>query len=143
MSLPIPTIIESPFAGDIGHNRDYLHRALLDSLARGEAPFASHGFYPFFLNDDAAADRDLGIRCGYAWLRLAFRQVFYTDLGWSSGMIDALRFTFAGEDVEIYCRALDGVVQPPSFEQVEEFMDHSQYLDFTEWCVEESEGAVA
>jgi hypothetical protein len=76
-------IIESPFAGDLERNARYL-----DSLRRGEAPFASHGLYtrPGVLRDADPAEREQGIRAGFAFRRVAARTVFYTDLGISEGM---------------------------------------------------------
>jgi hypothetical protein len=44
-------IIESPYAGDPDGNLAYARAALADSLARGEAPFASHLLYPQVLDD--------------------------------------------------------------------------------------------
>ena len=79
-------IIESPYAGDINKNVRYLQRALRHSLDLGEAPFASHGFYPFVLDETNPKERDLGIKAGFAWGRVAEAVVFYTDLGWSPGM---------------------------------------------------------
>lgn len=90
-------IIESPFAGDLERNARYLDACLLDSLRRGEAPFASHGLYtrPGVLRDSELAERELGIHAGFAFRRVAARTVVYTDLGISEGMklgiADALR----------------------------------------------------
>lgn len=90
-------IIESPFAGDLERNARYLDACLLDSLRRGEAPFASHGLYtrPGVLRDADPAERELGIQAGFAFRRVASLTVVYTDLGISSGMqkgiTDALR----------------------------------------------------
>lgn len=85
-----PVILESPYAGDIARNLDYLRRALRDSLDRGEAPFASHAIYPGALNDTIPEERAKGITAGYAWWPHAEKIIFYTDLGWSTGMRDAL-----------------------------------------------------
>lgn len=66
-------IVESPFAGatpdDRLANRVFLAAALRDCLARGEAPFASHGLYtlPGVLDDDRPDERKLGIEAGLAW----------------------------------------------------------------------------
>lgn len=84
-------IIESPYAGAIEINLAYLRECISDSLSRGEAPFASHGFYPGALDDNNPTDRDLGIRAGYAWWKAAKLIAFYTDLGWSPGMERALK----------------------------------------------------
>lgn len=81
-------IIESPFAGDLERHARYLDACLLDSLRRGEAPFASHGLYtrPGVLRDAEPAERELGIRAGFAFRRVASLTVVYADLGISSGM---------------------------------------------------------
>jgi hypothetical protein len=69
-------------------NARYLDAALLDCLRRGEAPFASHGLYtrPGVLDDLKPQERDLGIRAGFEWRRVADATVFYIDLGMSEGM---------------------------------------------------------
>jgi len=66
----------------------YLRAAMADCLARGEAPFASHGLYtqPGVLRDDVPVERARGIEAGLAWGRAADRTVVYTDLGISKGM---------------------------------------------------------
>jgi len=83
-------IIESPYAGDVTANLIYARRALADSLARGEAPFASHLLYPQVLDDSIYTERDLGITCGWAWAEWSDVIVFYIDYGMSSGMQRAL-----------------------------------------------------
>jgi hypothetical protein len=83
-------ILESPFAGsNLNRNLTYARRALRHSLARGEAPIASHLLYPQALNENNQAERIWGIEAGLAWLAVADLQVFYIDYGRSPGMIDA------------------------------------------------------
>lgn len=97
MSISFPTdpqhawrvMVESPFANKGALGVRYLYACLRDCLNRGEAPFASHGFYTQFLNDTIPTHRELGIACGYRWGMVADLIVFYTDLGWSHGMIEA------------------------------------------------------
>ena len=86
-------IIESPYAGDIELNTRYLRAAMADSLARGEAPYASHGLYtqPGVLRDDVPEERKKGIEAGYAWAEVADAIAFYIDLGMSDGMQKARR----------------------------------------------------
>lgn len=112
---PVPVIIESPFAGDtdaeIERNLAYLRACMADSFRRGEAPFASHGLYtqPGVLRDADPAERELGIRAGFAWRRRAARTVFYIDLGISNGMqlgLDDAR-DLVWQDIEF--RQLGGV----------------------------------
>lgn len=83
-------VIESPYAGDVERNVAYARAAMKDSLARGEAPLASHLLYPGVLDDGIGNERALGIAAG---LRLGSRcdsVAFYVDLGWSGGMRSAL-----------------------------------------------------
>jgi hypothetical protein len=82
----IPVILESPYAGDLEGNRAYLHACIRDSLKRGEAPFASHGLYTQVLDDTVPAEREMGIKAGFAWRMRAVKTVVYTDRGLSSGM---------------------------------------------------------
>lgn len=81
-------IIESPYAGDVEQNVRYAKAAMRDCLARGEAPLASHLLYtqPGILDDLVPEEREQGIAAGLAWRHVAEVAVFYTDLGWSSGM---------------------------------------------------------
>lgn len=81
-------IIESPYAGDVAGNTAYARACVRDSLARGEAPIASHLLYtqPGILDDDVAAERSWGIKAGLAWVDVAAAGVFYLDRGWSGGM---------------------------------------------------------
>ena len=95
-------IIESPFAGDVEKNVAYAKRAMIDSLRRGEAPFASHLLYPQVLNDDDPAERALGINAGFAWGMRADLVAVYADLGISQGMsLGIERATRAGLPYEI------------------------------------------
>lgn len=100
-------IIESPYAGAIEANRAYLWRCIRDSLAQGEAPFASHGLYPGPLNEGLSSDRLLGIMAGFAWWPGADEIIFYLDLGWSRGMRAALGKA-RGEAKRHSFRLLDG-----------------------------------
>ncbi len=72
-------------------NHDYALRCCRDSLARDEAPYASHVFFdqPGLLDDADAAQRALGMACGREWSRQATLHAFYLDRGWSSGMLAA------------------------------------------------------
>jgi hypothetical protein len=81
-------IIESPYAGDVAANVDYARRCVRDSLARGEAPIASHLLYtqPNILDDGIASERQWGIDAGLAWHRVADLAAVYTDRGISNGM---------------------------------------------------------
>lgn len=69
-------------------NRRYALACMRDSLARGEAPYASHLLFDQhgLLDDADAAQRELGIAAGFAWGRDAELRAFYVDLGVSTGM---------------------------------------------------------
>lgn len=82
-------VIESPFAGDVGRNLAYLRRAVLHSIGLGETPFASHGFYPLFLDDEKPEERALGISLGYNFYSCCRLVAFYIDYDWSPGMLQA------------------------------------------------------
>lgn len=91
-------IIESPYAGGSRwrvvalfqrlRNRRYARRAVRDSLARGEAPIASHLLYTQrgILRDGVAQERQWGIDAGLAWREAAEASAVYTDRGISKGM---------------------------------------------------------
>ncbi len=116
-----PSLILSPFAGRLQpdeasyspdtqtfikqqrtkDNIAYLHLCLKDSLSRNEAPWASHGFYPSFLDDNAPSERRAGFECEQAWLDIALSHsasgglrliiATYLDRGISPGMIATLK----------------------------------------------------
>jgi len=100
-------IIESPYAGNVSRNMEYLGDCVRDSIFRLEAPYASHGFYTQWLDDTVAADRKTGIECGYAWLSAADLVAFYYDLGVSGGMRAALEYC-ARNGYRIEFRSLGG-----------------------------------
>jgi hypothetical protein len=94
-------IIESPFGktptgervtnSEMSRNMRYLKRCIKDSLERGEAPFASHGFYPLVLNDAEPEQRTLGIHAGFAWLQAGELVAVYSDHGRTAGMAAGMR----------------------------------------------------
>ena len=81
-------IIESPFAGSVEENIKYARQCVRDSLARGEAPIASHLLYtqPGILRDDVDSERQWGIDAGLAWRAVAEMSAVYTDRGITVGM---------------------------------------------------------
>ena len=86
-------IIESPYRASTPQmakrNVAYMIKVVQDSINRGEAPFLSHLMYTGALDDSIPLDRQLGIDLGYAWWSSAEAIVFYTDYGWTIGMVDA------------------------------------------------------
>lgn len=85
-------VIESPLSAstqELLHlHVAYAKRCCLDSLSRGEAPYASHLLLaqPGLLNDDNPDERALGIRAGFQWGETADLIAVYTDMGISKGM---------------------------------------------------------
>ena len=79
-------VLESPYAGDTPSNITYARLALRDSIARGEAPFASHLLYTQVLNDAEYAQRLRGISLNLEFIIRCDRLVVYTDRGISVGM---------------------------------------------------------
>jgi hypothetical protein len=96
-------VIESPYAGTSSwrvvaffqriRNRRYARAAVLDSLSRGESPFASHLLYtrPGILRDWIPAERQQGIDAGLAWREVAAATVVYIDHGISKGMAHGIQ----------------------------------------------------
>jgi hypothetical protein len=84
--------IESPFAAPtragVLRNIRYGRACLADSLARGEAPLASHLLYTQkgVLDDRVPAERELGMEAGKAWSSRCDLVAVYCDLGVSDGM---------------------------------------------------------
>jgi hypothetical protein len=106
-------ILESPYAGEVNANVAYARRCLKDAALRGESAQASHLLLTQVLNDRDPEERALGIALGLAWRRVAEYSIFYTDRGWSSGMIAALDSAIA-ENRPFRLRALDGPVKLPN-----------------------------
>ena len=92
-------IVESPYAGDIERNVKYARECIADCLKRGESPFASHLLYTQegVLNENDPDERQYGIYAGYEWLLVAEDVIFYIDLGWSKGMLEAKDFCVCHE----------------------------------------------
>ena len=93
--------LESPYESGSAVARDYLARALRDSLYRGESPFASHGLYTLALDDDKPEQRELGIKAGFEYMLDADKVVVYYDRGFSAGMVDGINYAIAiGKPIE-------------------------------------------
>lgn len=89
-------ILESPYAANTVRTVDehiaFARSCVRDCLFRNESVIASHLLYTQegILRDDVSDERILGINAGLAWTGVANYSVFYTDCGWSSGMLGAL-----------------------------------------------------
>ncbi len=91
-------MIESPYSGDIDRNIRYLALCGFDAgVLHDECAYASHGWmtqHPqakgFFVSDYEkkwdVLTRDQAIGISQRMRKRADKTVFYTDLGWSSGM---------------------------------------------------------
>jgi len=96
-----PVILESPYKGDMEVNAAYAKRCMLDSLARGEAPFVSHLLYTQVLDDTRPRERKTGMEAGWAWIGLTRKTVVYQDYEMSDGMLEGIRRAKElGHDVE-------------------------------------------
>lgn len=86
-------VIESPYAGTIEKNLDYLRAAMRDCCLRGESPYASHGLLtqPGVLNDNDPDERKIGIALGFEWRDVADKTVVYVDHGVTPGMLEGIR----------------------------------------------------
>lgn len=84
-------IIESPFAGDIKRHKAYLKKCMLDSLNRGECPFASHLLYTQVLDDTLPPQRKMGMKCGFEIMSRSDCTVVYIDYGISKGMKQGIK----------------------------------------------------
>ena len=86
-------MVESPFRANdfelLVRNITYANACVRDSLARGEAPFAMHLFYPTFLDEQNPDERRQGIACGLRWLACADLVALYIDHGRTEGMMQA------------------------------------------------------
>ena len=85
MSRPL-VVIESPLAGDTLYNIQYAQACCLDSISRGEAPFASHLFYTQILDDCSNFERIIGMTLGWEFTQRASHVAVYCNLGLSPGM---------------------------------------------------------
>lgn len=69
----------SPLSGDVVKNTE-IAKALCRALVRaGHSPFASHLFFPLFLNELMPGDRSAGIAAGIQWLRASDELWCYAD----------------------------------------------------------------
>lgn len=86
-------VIESPLAGDIKFNIEYAKHCVLDSLERGEYPYASHLLFnqPGLLDDNIPEERLSGVEAGLAWSAKADLVAVYVDHGISDGMRKGIR----------------------------------------------------
>lgn len=87
--------IESPLSGDFARNIRYARLCCIDSLRRGEAPFASHLLFTQMLDDEQYSARRLGMQAGTAWAMVADLCAVYVDFGESAGMLEGIKVALA------------------------------------------------
>lgn len=101
--------IESPLRATDVYSREqhrrYLQECVLDSLRRGEQPYCSH-WLAEILDDDNPKERAQGLLCGLSWSAKCDWAAFYTDLGFSTGMSEAMKF-YAQIGKRVETRILD------------------------------------
>jgi hypothetical protein len=85
--------VESPLRGAPSYavGLQYARAALFDSLARAEAPYASHLLYPQVLDDANPADRTMGLAAAASMAARLEAAAVYVDLGLSEGMLAAVQ----------------------------------------------------
>lgn len=102
----IKVIIESPYAGNVKRNIEYLKLCMKDCIKRGEVPFAGHLLYTQVLDDNIQEERNLGIQFHLEWIKFCDKVIVYDDFGISDGMMKGIEF--AKEcNKEIIYRSLD------------------------------------
>ena len=65
---PKRVFVCSRYAGDIEHNTEIAKRLCRGVILTGHAPFAPHLFFPRLLDEQEAAQRELGITLGLAFM---------------------------------------------------------------------------
>lgn len=97
-------MIESPYSGDIDRNVRYLQLAMLETgVIYGQLAYASHSYmtqHPLHKNYFVCdynpkwdvLTRDQAIEMSQRMRHRCDQTIFYTDLGWSSGMKAALKY---------------------------------------------------
>lgn len=100
-------VLESPYGSpdplEVEANVAYAKRCMLDCLARGDAPIASHLLWTQdgLLDDRNPEQRTAGIEAGLSWIPVADAGVFYVDRGASPGMRAAVdRYVTLGIPIE-------------------------------------------
>lgn len=96
-------VIESPYGRNpdgskctpeqYARNERYLDRCIRHSLSLGEAPYASHGFFPKpgRLDDTIPEQREQGIDAGLTWGAVAELCAVYADHDVTEGMVRGIK----------------------------------------------------
>ncbi len=89
--------IVSPYSGDVEANVEYGKKCLIDSIKRGETPFAGHLFYTQVLDDADSEQRRRGMEMGRDWMESCAFVAVYVDRGMSKGMVSDVHFAMEGK----------------------------------------------
>ena len=76
----------SRYAGEIEKNIETAKRLCRKALEQGLAPFAPHLHYTQFMNDEKPEEREAGISCGLAFLKVCDLVWVFVGDGISNGM---------------------------------------------------------
>jgi hypothetical protein len=105
-------VIESPLGAAsrdlINDNKVYACQCMRDCLRRNEAPYASHLLFDQvgILDDQIPAEREQGIKAGFAWGEAAEAVIFYVDKGISRGMLAGFERALT-TDADVMVRSLE------------------------------------
>jgi hypothetical protein len=99
-------IVESPYRGtnrfERLENAAFCRRCCYHVYKEGHIPFASHLFFPEFLNEDDPVERKAGIEGGYFFWQMAGEVWFFVERGWSPGMRAAHdNALFTGKPIQV------------------------------------------
>lgn len=115
-SQHLRVIVESPFLGGDAGMKRYLRLCMLDSIQRGEAPYASHRLYPGVLDDGVPEQRQLGLSLGHSWRAVADVTAVYVDHGISPGMWDGIGQSRRMAQRIVYRRLYPGELPPEALQ---------------------------
>lgn len=57
-------VVESPYAGDVEGNTEFVKAVCRHLALQGDAPYASHLFFTQFLDDRLDREREIGMKAG-------------------------------------------------------------------------------
>lgn len=108
-------IVQTPFDPEIEKNVVYTRSCVMEALSRGEAAIAAHCLYgqAGVLREELDFERALAIGVGREWSKVADRQVYYTDLGWSILMRARLKHAIANNRLFVL-RSIGGTIHEPT-----------------------------
>lgn len=104
--------VVSPYRGDTEANTELAKRVCAMALAEGKVPYASHLFFPQFLDDNDPEEREAGMKAGLEMMQLA-TEVWVVGNRITDGMAKEIGRAnelgipiFTVEDPEVGCERL-------------------------------------